>query len=585
MNQITYDANRFYLDGKPHRIISGAIHYFRVPRPYWHDRLAKLKACGFNTLETYTCWNLHERREGKFDFSGNLDLAAYIDEAAALGLQVILRPGPYICAEWEFGGLPSWLLTYPHLPLRCYDERFIGLVERYYTALFAHIKGRLACDGGNVIMVQVENEYGSYGDDHRYMQAVADIYAKCGVNVPLFTSDGPTKWMFRGGTLDGVLAVANFGSRAAQAFDFLDTTRPDQPKMCGEFWDGWFDHWYEAHHVRGGDDIDELRAMLERDGNFNVYMFHGGTNFGFLNGANHSGTYQPTITSYDYNAPLSEAGDMTPKYYAIKALLEEHFGPAPEMEVADSEKRAYGSFSPTACAPLLENTEAFPAPVESAMPMTMEELGQDFGFTLYRSVLEGPSEPLALNPGEARDRVHIFLDGKLVGIRERDRRDDEIKLELGKDERRALAILVENMGRVNYGPRLRDEKGLIAGVRLGNQFHFGWTQQAMRMEADELAKLDWQAPVLPAGQPAFYRIPFTVDHPADTFLRLDGFVHGFAVVNGHNLGRYYYSAGPQKTLYVPAPFLHAGENELIVFETDEAAADCAAVFVDEPDLG
>ncbi len=585
MNHLTYDADRFYLDGKPHRILSGAMHYFRIPRAYWHDRLTKLKACGFNTVETYTCWNLHERREGEFDFSGNLDLAAYIDEAAALGLQVILRPGPYICAEWEFGGLPSWLLTYPHLPLRCYDERFVRLVERYYTALFAHIKGRLACDGGNVIMVQVENEYGSYGDDHRYMQAVADIYARCGVNVPLFTSDGPTRWMFRGGTLDGVLAVANFGSRAGQAFDFLDANRPNQPKMCGEFWDGWFDHWYEAHHVRGGDDIDELRTMLERGGSFNVYMFHGGTNFGFLNGANHAGTYQPTVTSYDYNAPLSEAGDMTPKYYAIRALIEEFFGPAPEMDVHDSEKRAYGSFTPTACAPLLDNLDAFPAPLGSAMPMTMEELGQDFGFTLYRSTLEGPTEPLALNLGEPRDRVHIFLDGKPAGIRERDRRDDEVKIALEAGETRELVLLVENMGRVNYGPRLRDEKGLIAGVRLGQQFHFGWTQQALRMEPEELAKLRWQVERADEGQPTFFRIPFTVDRLADTFLRLDGFTHGFAVINGHNLGRFYHPAGPQKTLYVPAPWLREGENELVVFETDHAADDCAAVFVAVPELG
>lgn len=584
MHHLTYDADRFYLDGKPHTILSGAIHYFRVPRAYWHDRLAKLRACGFNTVETYTCWNLHERREGEFDFSGNLDLAAYIDEAAALGLQVILRPGPYICAEWEFGGLPSWLLTYPHLPLRCYDDRFIRLVERYYTALFAHIKGRLACDGGNVILVQVENEYGSYGDDHRYMRAVADIYARCGVNVPLFTSDGPTQWMFRGGTLDGVLAVANYGRRAAQAFDFLEANRPGQPKMCGEFWDGWFDHWYEEHHQRGeGDDIDELRTMLERSGNFNIYMFHGGTNFGFLNGANHPGTYQPTVTSYDYHAPLSEAGDMTPKYYAIKALIEEFFGPAPEMDVRNSEKRAYGSFAPAACAPLLDNLNAFPASVESAMPMTMEELGQDFGFTLYRSTLEGPYEPLALNLGEPRDRVHIFLDGALAGIRERDRRDDEVKLGLEAGETHELTLLVENMGRVNYGPRLRDEKGLIEGVRFGQQFHFGWTQQALRMEPEELARLRWQDARTAA--PAFYRFAVTVDRPADTFLRLDGFTHGFAVLNGHNLGRFYNPAGPQKTLYVPAPWLREGENELIVFETDEAAADCAAVFVDAPELG
>ncbi len=584
MNNLTYDADRFYLDGEPHTIVSGTIHYFRVPRAYWHDRLAKLRACGFNTVETYTCWNLHERTPGVFNFADNLDLAAFLDEAAAVGLQVILRPGPYICAEWEFGGLPSWLLTIPHLPLRCYDPRFLELVERYYTALFAHLRGRLACDGGNVIMVQIENEYGSYGDDHRYMQAVADIYIKLGVDVPLFTSDGPCHTMFTGGTLPGTLAVANFGSRADKAFDYLEENRPGQPKMCGEFWDGWFDHWYEEHHVRvDGGDIGEMRTMLDRGGSFNMYMFHGGTNFGFLNGANHSGQYQPTVTSYDYNAPLSEAGDMTPKYFAIKAMLEDYFGPAPDLDVADTPKAAYGAHKPNAIAPLFDNLDAFPAPVESAMPMTMEELGQDFGFVLYRSTMEGPRDAHSLVLGEPRDRVHIFLDGHLAGIRERDRRDDEVRFGLGKGEQVELALLVENMGRVNYGPRLCDEKGLIAGVRMAQFFHFGWTQQALRMEPDELARLHW-SPVADVAAPAFYRFTVTVDTPADTFLRLDGFTHGFAMLNGHNLGRFYNPAGPQKTLYVPAPWLKSGENELIVFETD-AATDPTACFLDAPELG
>ncbi len=584
--KLTYENDKFYLDGEPHTIVSGTIHYFRVPREYWHDRLAKLRACGFNAVETYTCWNLHERVQGSFDFSGNLDLAAYIDEAAKVGLHVILRPGPYICAEWEFGGLPSWLLTIPHLPLRCYDERFIKLVDRYYTALFGHIKGRLACDGGNVMMVQVENEYGSYGNDHRYMKAVADIYKELGVDVPLFTSDGPSDFMFNGGTIPGILAVANYGSHSKEAFDFLERKRPGQPKMCGEFWDGWFDHWYEEHHVRtDGSDIGEMRTMLDLGGNFNMYMFHGGTNFGFTNGANHPGTYQPTVTSYDYNAPLNEAGDMTPKYYAIKAMLEDYFGKAPELDVKNSVKIAYGSFAPSAYAPLLVNLAAFPTPVESAKPMTMEELGQDFGFTYYKTTLEGPAKGESLVIGEPRDRVHFIVDGKVSAIAERDRRDEKPSFSIADGETLELGLLVENMGRVNFGPNLFDEKGLLRGVRVGQQYHFGWTQQALRMETDELAKLEWQTlPETPDANPAFYRFNVKIDRVADTFLRLEGFEHGFVMLNGHNLGRYYYSAGPTKTLYVPAPWLIEGENELVVFETDGVKDDCRAVFVDEPQL-
>ena len=243
MGILTYKDKDFYMDGERYTVISGAMHYFRIPREYWYDRLLKLKECGFNTVETYTCWNLHEKVEGKFDFSGMLDVGAYIKTAKELGLNVILRPGPYICAEWDFGGLPAWLLTHESIPLRCYNEEFIALVRRYYEALFNEVRPYLAVNGGNVVMLQVENEYGSYGDDKEYLRAIVDIYRDCGVDCQLFTSDGATSFMLNGGTLPDFPCVANFGSKPADNFAALEKFRPGQPTMCGEFWCGWFDHW------------------------------------------------------------------------------------------------------------------------------------------------------------------------------------------------------------------------------------------------------------------------------------------------------------------------------------------------------
>ncbi len=587
MNNLTWDARQFYLDGEPFVIRSAAMHYFRIVPQYWYDRLKKLKDCGFNTVETYTCWNLHERREGEFDFSGILDLERYVATAAELGLKVILRPGPYICAEWDAGGLPSWLLTYPHLPLRCYDEVFLGKVRRYYTELFRRLQPYLATNGGPILMVQVENEYGSYGNDKRYLQAIADLYRELGVDVPLFTSDGPTKFMLGGGTLPELLSVANFGSRPKEAFEELKSFKPDQPVMCGEFWCGWFDHWYEAHHVRAADStVEDIRTMLEMGASFNMYMFHGGTNFAFWNGANDPGDYQPTITSYDYCAPLAEDGSLTDTYLALQKLFCEKDGvPVPPLAPAPAHA-AYGEVQLTESLPLSAAVSLLAKPVSAPNTLTFEQLGLDFGYVLYSTTLHGPFEKLPLNFGGLHDRAHVFVDGVLRGIVERDRRSPEILLQLEKGETLRLDILVENMGRVNYGPRMFDEKGILGGVRLGQQYHFGWTMYPLAMEG--LSALPFEKGTAAfEGEPEFLRGTLHIDgEPADTFLRPQGLEKGFVVVNGFNIGRYYNSAGPQKTLYLPAPLLHTGDNEIIVFESDAVAADMPLLVSEaQPDLG
>ncbi len=581
----TYCDGQFLMNGEPYTVLSGAIHYFRTLPECWEDRLKKLKACGFNTVETYTCWNLHERREGQFDFSGLLDIERFITTAENLGLNVMIRPGPYICAEWDFGGLPSWLLKYPNIALRCDDPLYLEKVKPYYRELLSRIRPHLCTNGGNVIMVQVENEYGSYGDDKIYLQKVVDIYRENGIDCTLFTSDGTALWMLSGGTLPDVLAVANFGSHTEQILT-LNKFQQDRPLMCGEFWDGWFDHWYEEGHIQRSDEdiVGELNKFFDLGASFNLYMFHGGTNFGFWNGANHTGEqYQPTVTSYDYTAPLTESGDLTHLYHAIKATIERRTGvKAPDISVENSPKAAYDRVALTESAPLFDNLTVLSTPVRTAFPKIMEEVGQDFGYILYRTELKGPFEELELVCGNIHDRAIFFLDGKRIGLKERSRVNDTIRLSLGFGETATLDILVENMGRVNYGIKLMDRKGILDGVRLGQRFHFGWEMYPMTM--DDLGGLTYGEIKAPGKVPAFLRGTLTVEGtPCDTFLRLDGFTKGFVTVNGFNIGRYFNPAGPQKTLYVPAPLLREGENEIIVFESD--GYDTPEVtFVDVPEL-
>ena len=583
MGVLTYQGDRFYMDGQPFQIISGAIHYFRVPPQYWEDRLKKLIACGFNTVETYVCWNRHERQPGQFDFSGQLDLEGFISLAERLGLYVIVRPGPYICAEWEFGGLPSWLLKDADVPLRCNDERYLEKVKPYYQQLFDRLRPHLSTNGGKVIMLQVENEYGSYGDDQEYLQKVAEIYRENRMDCMLFTADGSKLWMLSGGTIPGILVAGNLSKRVKEQVAAVRKFRPGQPFFCGEFWSGWFDHWHEEHDPgRGQQVLVSLQDFFDENASFNFYMFHGGTNFGFWNGANHSDThYLPTVTSYDYCAPLSEAGDMTPAYYAVRDIIAKNTGKQPpQLDIHNTPKAAYGEITLTQQAPLFSNLQNLSQPISAAYPQTMEQLGQDVGYLLYSTKIRGPMEPLELVLTQLHDRAHIFLNGSLAGIWERSRRQDPITIQLATGEEATLEILVENMGRVNYGPHLFDRKGILGGVRLGNRFHFGWDHYCLPME--DISTLQWQQT---SKLPAFFRGQLEITGtPCDTFIRLDGFEKGFVMVNGHNLGRYYNSAGPQKTLYLPAPFLREGSNEIIVFETDHCT--CPTVtFTDTPDLG
>ncbi len=588
MGILTYKNDKFYLDGEPYVVLSGAMHYFRIPKEYWYDRLLKLKECGFNTVETYTCWNLHEPVEGEFDFSGILDIERYVSIAEELGLNVILRPGPYICAEFEFGGLPAWLLTYENITLRCNDEVYLSKVKRYYNELLTRLKGHFSCDGGSIFMLQIENEYGSFGNDKEYLKSILNIYKENGIDCLFFTSDGACFSMLGGGALDDYLCVANFGSNPKDNLGFLKQFRPGQPLMCGEFWCGWFDHWFEQHHVRPVQEIiDCIRDFNELGASFNMYMFHGGTNFGFTNGANYDDFYAPTVTSYDYNAPLTEAGDRTEAYYKIRDLLNDTYHNVPELTAKETPKAAYGKLNFTEAAFLFDNLDNLSFPIATRAPMFMETFGQNFGYILYRTTVNGPCNDWRLEADAVHDRAQVFINGEQKAVFERWVKDSQIKADikipLGQGESYKLDILVENMGRVNYGHKLWDRKGL-KGLRFNRQYHFGWETYPLEMK--DLSKLQYK----PIGEgkvigPVFLKGFLEIeDTPCDTFLRLDGFTKGFVTVNGFNLGRYFNEAGPQKTLYVPAPCLKSGCNEIVVFESDFAETKIAE-FLEKPELG
>lgn len=592
MDLLTSAEGRFLLNGKPFRLVSGAIHYFRVVPEYWRDRLLKLRACGFNTVETYIPWNLHERKEGEFCFSGLADVAGFVRLAGELGLHVILRPSPYICAEWEFGGLPAWLLGYHGIRLRCMDELYLAKVDAYYDALIPVLLPLLSTRGGPVLAVQVENEYGSYGNDKDYLDYLRQGLIRRGVDVLLFTSDGPEDGMLQGGTLPGTLATVNFGSRPEEAFRTFRHYRPEDPLVCMEYWNGWFDHWLTPHHIReAGDTAEVLDRMLELGASVNFYMFHGGTNFGFYNGANYDARYEATVTSYDYDAPLSESGEYTAKYAAVKQVLERHFGPAPEAAPVPVARFAYGEAELTERLDLLDAAGRLSVPVLRTWPEPMERLGQGYGFILYETFLTGPRTEELLHLQDVHDRALVFLDETFLGTVER-WNPRPLTVTVPPDGAR-LRILVENMGRVNYGPKLLDRKGITEGVRLNNQFQMGWTIHPLPFDsvadlpfaaaAEAKPSAETQAAAAKGDRPAFYRGGFHAEVCGDTFIRLDGWTKGVVWVNGFNLGRYW-SEGPQQTLYLPGPLLRQGWNELIVLElhhTDNASV----VLQEAPELG
>uniref|UniRef100_A0A8C9DUR2 Beta-galactosidase n=1 Tax=Prolemur simus TaxID=1328070 RepID=A0A8C9DUR2_PROSS len=608
--EIDYSRDRFLKDGQPFRYISGSIHYSRVPRFYWKDRLLKMKMAGLNAIQTYVPWNFHEPQPGKYQFTEDHDVEYFIQLAHELGLLVILRPGPYICAEWDMGGLPAWLLEKESIVLRSSDPDYLAAVEKWLGVILPKMKPLLYQNGGPIITVQVENEYGSYTTcDPNYMRFLLKRFRYyLGDDVVLFTTDGAQDYFLQRGGLQGLYATVDFGTGANITAAFL-TQRKSEPKgplINSEFYTGWLDHWGEPHSTVKAEDVaSTLYDILAHGANVNLYMFMGGTNFAYWNGANTPYAAQPT--SYDYDAPLSEAGDLTEKYFVLRKVIQK-FKEVPEGPIPPSTpKFAYGKVA----LKKLKTVEAAldilcPAgPVKSIYPLTFIQVKQYFGFVLYRTTLPqdcSSPTPLSSSRNGVHDRAYVSVDGVPQGILER---NGVNTLNIMGKAGATLDLLVENMGRVNYGRFINDSKGLISNLTLNSSILTGWaifpldTEDAVHSRLGDWGGLDGSFDGKAHSSsnytlPAFYVGNFSIfsgipDLPQDTFIQFPGWTKGQVWINGFNLGRYWPARGPQMTLFVPRHILTtSAPNTVIVLELEHAPCSdndpkpCAVEFVDRP---
>ncbi len=561
-SRFTVSGDQFVLDSKPFQILAGEMHYPRIAREYWRDRMRKLKSLGLNTLTTYIFWNAHETSPGVFDFSGNLDVAAYIRMAQEEGLWVNLRPGPYVCAEWDGGGLPAWLFPEESAIARTNDPKFMDPVRAWFKRLGQELTPLLIDNGGPIILTQVENEYGAFGSDRDYMNAVMQAERDAGFSGLLYTAD-PAQFVAKG-SIPGVVAGINFGTnyKAEDEFATRAKVRPNGPFFNSELWGGWFDAFGDLHSTMPIPPlIASLKWMLEQKMSISFYMLLGGTSFGWYAGANWDRKgYAADISSYDYDAILDEAGRPTPKFDAVLALFKNYLPaeafaplPAPETPVVVPRFRLKETAS---------LSQLLAKPSQQAQPKSLDALGQMHGLMLYRHKVKTAAKG-ELKFSDVRDYALVQVNGKTVATLDRRLKETSVTVDLPKGA--VLDILVDTHGHCNYGKNIgRDQKGLIGQAMLNGKPLTGWTQYGLPM--DSVAGLTFAAK--PATDPAFYRGTFEVKIPGFTFLDLRGWGKGYVFVNGHNLGRYW-SVGPQRALYVPGSWLKAGENEVIVLDLHE----------------
>ncbi|KAM4626324.1 beta-galactosidase-like isoform 2-T2 [Discoglossus pictus] len=594
---IDYNDDCFKKDGNCFRYISGSIHYFRIPAEYWRDRLMKMYMAGLNAVQIYVPWNFHEPQPGVYDFKGDNDLERFLDLTNELGFLAIIRPGPYICAEWDMGGLPAWLLNKKDIVLRTSDPDYLTSVDSWLSVLLPKLRPRLYNNGGNIISVQVENEYGSYHVcDHSYMRHLhIKFRLYLGNEVVLFTTDGNTENELLCGSLQGIYATVDFGpvANASLAFEPLRKLQPRGPLVNSEFYTGWLDHWGEKHSLSPSDRVSQgLMNILETGASINMYMFAGGTNFGFWNGADYK-NYNPVTTSYDYDAPLTEAGDPTQKIEAIRTVISK-FQPVPQGPIPPAtQKYKYGFISLSKVGRIFDllNTLSPGPPIVSQFPLTFEDIKQYFGFVLYRTHLVWDIPlPTKLSAGRdgVHDRAYISIDGKFQGVLER----DHVKhLEVTGNAGQWLDLLVENMGRINFGADFNDFKGLVTNVTLGADILQDWTIYPLNMDGvvvqglPQLMRTKRSSYSDSTMGPALYSGTFSITVVGDTFLKLPKWTKGQVWINGFNLGRYWPARGPQITLYVPGILLsNSTVNTITVLELEHAPDVPVVLFLDQPIL-
>ncbi|QEM04019.1 beta-galactosidase [Mucilaginibacter rubeus] len=565
------DGNFIY-DGKPIQIHSGEMHFARIPKAYWKQRLQMLRAMGMNAVATYVFWNHHEVSPGVWDFkTDNRDIREFVKTAQQEGLMVILRPGPYACAEWEFGGYPWWLQNDKQLVIRSKNDRFLDSCKTYINQLMGQVKDLQITHGGPIIMVQAENEFGSYvaqrkdvplADHKIYSAAVKDLLLKAGVDVPLFTSDGD--WLFEGGVIKGALPTANGEGDTKNLKKLINQYNGGKgPYMVAEYYPGWLDHWGEKFEkVSETSVIKDLEKYLKDTVSFNIYMAHGGTNFGFTNGANYDKEHQiqPDITSYDYDAPISEAGWVTPKFTAIRNLMKKYAAYAIPEVPAQLPVIQIPAIKLTKTADLLEMAKDQPA-VESDTPQTFETLKQGHGYVLYSRKFTQPVSG-TLNLEGLRDYATIYVNGEKVA--ELNRQSNKFSCPINIPFNARLDILVENLGRINYGGEIiHNLKGIISPVKVDDHEITGnW--QMYKLPMDKIPALG-AGVTNTAGHPALYQGTFDLNKVGDTFLEMKNWGKGIVFVNGINIGRYW-KIGPQQTLYLPGCWLKKGTNSIVVLD-------------------
>lgn len=566
-NSFAIGDKTFLVDGKPIVIKAAEIHYTRIPAEYWEHRIKLCKALGMNTICIYAFWNIHEQKPGEFNFTGQNDIAAFCRLAQKHGMYIMLRPGPYVCSEWEMGGLPWWLLKKQDVQLRTNDPYFLERTRLFMNEIGKQLAGLQISRGGNIIMVQVENEYGSYATDKVYIANIRDAVKAAGfTDVPLFQCDWSSN--FQNNALDDLIWTVNFGTGANidEQFKKLKEVRPNTPLMCSEFWSGWFDHWGRKHETRDAETmVAGIRDMLDRNISFSLYMTHGGTTFGHWGGAN-SPAYSAMCSSYDYDAPISEAGWTTPKYFMLRDLLAKYMGPGEKQSEVPAPYPVIEipEFSLKEVAPLFDN---LPAPKTSHDIKPMEQFDQGWGTILYRTTMPAVAEGTSLVITEVHDWAQVYANGKLLARLDRRRGQNSIKLP-ALPAGTQLDILVEAMGRVNFDIAIHDRKGITEKVELINETSSkelkDWKVYSLPVDYSFVQNKKF-APGKKMEGPAYYRTTFNLDKPGDVFLDMQTWGKGMVWVNGISMGRFW-EIGPQQTLFMPGCWLKKGENEIIVLD-------------------
>lgn len=565
-HSFTLGDSTFMLDNKPYQIISGEIHYPRVPREAWRARMKMAKAMGLNTIGTYVFWNLHEPEKGKFDFTGNNDIAEFVKIAKEEGLWVILRPSPYVCAEWEFGGYPYWLQNEKGLEVRSREKQYLAEYKKYIDEVGKQLAPLQINHGGNIIMVQVENEYGSYGSDKVYLEMNRKMFVDAGFDGLLYTCD-PEKDIVKG-HLKGLMPAINGQDNPVTVKKAIRSLNEGKgPFFIAEWYPAWFDWWGMPHHkVPAEQYTGKLDTVLSSGISINMYMFHGGSTRGFMNGANFRDTipFEPQISSYDYDAPLDEAGNATDKFMKFRAVIEKHLQKGEKLPEVPKAKPA-AAMEPIKFTKEIGVFYNLGTGKESQDPLTFEDMNQAYGYMLYKTKINGGKKGQLKIDG-LRDYGIVFIDGQRKGTLDRRLGQESLTLDVAAGSH-TLEIFVENMGRINFGPNLlKNKKGIVGQVSFAGTQLKSWTMYSLPFDQVEASKINTvkaarNSPVLKSGT-------FKVTTPVDTYLDLRKWGKGVIWVNGHNLGKYW-SIGPQQTIYLPAEWLKKGDNEIVILELNK----------------